>query len=73
MGVIKILAQGLDREPSSIWPTDTLDELGAFDSLEVVEIAMAIEHEFRIDADDREMLAVRTVQDLIDLVRSKMP
>lgn len=49
----------------------TFDELGA-DSLDTVEIAMALEEEFGIDLPDEEYEDVESIDDTIKLVESKL-
>lgn len=46
---------------------DLFDDLGA-DSLDGIEMLMAIEEEFAIDIDDATAETVRTVQQAVDLV-----
>ena len=63
-----ILIETLVVEPEEVIASAKLDDdLGA-DSMDVVEIVMAIEDEFDIDIDDSELENVKTVQDLVDLV-----
>ena len=50
--------------------TNIYDDLRA-DSLDIVEIIMAIEEEFGIWTDDKEVEKVRTVGDLIRLIEKK--
>ena len=50
--------------------TNIYDDLRA-DSLDIVEIIMAIEEEFGIWTDDKEAEKVRTVGDLIRLIEEK--
>jgi len=47
-----------------------LDDLGA-DSLDTVELIMAMEEEFNIDIPDEEAEKIRTVQDAVDYVSSQ--
>lgn len=44
-----------------------VDDLGA-DSLDVVEIAMALEEEFGVEVPDEDILAARRVKDVVALV-----
>lgn len=46
-----------------------LDDLGA-DSLDVVELAMALEEEFSIEVPDEDLEKIRTVQDIVDLIQA---
>lgn len=49
--------------------TSLVDDLGA-DSLDAVEIIMAIEEEFSIEIPDDKFENLETVQDIVDLVES---
>jgi acyl carrier protein len=51
---------------------DKLQELADFDSLEDVELVMALEDEFGIDISDNEARVV-TVADVVALVKRKLP
>lgn len=68
--VREILAHQLEIDPALITPeTDILDDLGA-DSLDVVELVMAIEEEFDIVITDERAGNVRTVSQLVELLDS---
>jgi acyl carrier protein len=49
---------------------DLLDDLGA-DSLDVVELAMALEEEFSLEVPDEDLENIRTVRDIIEYVRTR--
>lgn len=49
--------------------TSLVDDLGA-DSLDAVEIMMAIEEEFSIEIPDEKFEGIETIQDVVDLVES---
>lgn len=71
--VSRILQEHLGATGEKLTPDARLcDDLGA-DSLDYVELAMALEDEFGIDADDEEMGSVVTVADLVHLVISAVP
>jgi acyl carrier protein len=46
-----------------------VDDLGA-DSLDIVELVMALEEEFDLEISDEEAEKIRTVQDAIDFIKS---
>ncbi len=48
------------------------DDLGA-DSLDLIELAMALEDEFGIDLPDAEIIAIRSVRQAVDYVDAKVP
>ena len=62
--VRKIIANHLDVNEDEIEDTSTINGLGA-DSLDKVEIVMAIEDKFNIDIKDAEIENVNTFADLI--------
>ena len=67
-----ILSNNLGYIESDIHPTDILvDDLGA-DSLDIVEIIMAVEEEFNIEISENDAIQVVTVQELIDCVKKRI-
>ena len=60
---------GVD-DPEVIPTASFVDDLGA-DSLDAVELLMALEEEFDIEIADEEVEKCVTVQDAIDLVKGK--
>jgi acyl carrier protein len=67
--VKQIIAEQLSIELSEVVPTITLDDLGA-DSLDKVELTMALEEALDIEIGDADVDKIRTVQDVIDAVNS---
>lgn len=43
------------------------------DSLDLVELTMMVEDEFGIEIDDETMWSVKTGQQIVDIVRAKVP
>jgi acyl carrier protein len=69
MKIIKIIAVQLDVSEDEVVPEASLiDDLGA-DSLDLVELVMAMEEEFGVDIPDTEAENIRTVQDAINYVQ----
>ena len=61
-----IIAEELGIEEDTIELDSHLaDDLGA-DSLDAVELIMAIEEEFEVEIDDSDAQAIKTVQDIVD-------
>lgn len=46
-----------------------IDDLGA-DSLDIVELVMALEDEFQIEIPDKDAESIKTVQDAINYIKS---
>ena len=63
-----IVGKQLGIDPIKVKPnSDFVKELGA-DSLDVVELVMAIEDEFEIDIEDKIASQIITVQDALDYI-----
>ncbi len=64
--VKKIIATQLGADEAELTPeTDLEDDLGA-DSLDAVELAVAFEEEFGISVPDDDIIAIRTVGDILE-------
>lgn len=69
--VKKIIANQLSVEESQVKPEASfINDLGA-DSLDTVELIMALEEEFGIEISDEEAEKIQTVQAAIDYIKSK--
>lgn len=67
-----LIVEQLGVNLEEITPTASfIDDLGA-DSLDVVELALAIENEFEIEIDDRDMEEMRTVEEVIEYVERRV-
>ncbi len=63
-----IVGKQLGIDPSKVKPeADFGKELGA-DSLDVVELVMAIEDEFEVEIEDQAASQIATVQDALDYI-----
>ena len=60
---------GVDADEISL-KTSFVEDLGA-DSLDIVELVMAMEEEFDIEIPDEDAEGIATVEDAIDYVESK--
>ncbi len=70
--VQKVVATHLGVEPSKVTPEASFrDELGA-DSLETVELVMALEEEFDCEIPEEISEKILTVQDAINFINSKV-
>jgi acyl carrier protein len=61
--VIAIIEQAMKLEPGRVQPASTFEEL-AIDSLDGINIAFALESEFKIDIPDAELPKMRSVGDI---------
>lgn len=69
--VIKIIEEQLGVDPERVKPEASfIDDLGA-DSLDIVELVMAMEEEFDIEIPDEDAEKLRTVQDVLKYLESK--
>jgi acyl carrier protein len=69
--IIEIIAESLRVEKSKITPQSRLvEDLGA-DSLDQVEIVMAIDAAFGIDTSDEEASKIITISDAVAFVKQK--
>ncbi|MFP6628384.1 MAG: acyl carrier protein [Myxococcota bacterium] len=67
-----LMAEQLGVEPGEIKPdSNLLEDLGA-DSLDVVEMVMAIEDAFDIEIEDSDVEAMRTVADIEAYVAKRL-
>lgn len=69
--IADIIVENLGVEREEVTPDATLmDDLGA-DSLDAVEISMAIADELDIEIEDEDFEQFKTVQDIVDYVEAK--
>ena len=68
--IIEIIAAQLKKEAGQIAPeTNIMDDLGA-DSLDVVELLMAIEETFGVSVPDEDVQSLKTVGDIVSYVEA---
>jgi acyl carrier protein len=69
--VVGVLTARLGISADVVTPTAQLaDDLG-LDSVDAVEFALALEREFNVSLPDEVISDVRTVEDVVDLVRQR--
>jgi len=70
--IIKVICEQLDVEASKVTTSaDFIEDLGA-DSLDTVELVMAFEEEFDVDIPDEMAEKIKTVNDVVALVSTKV-
>jgi acyl carrier protein len=68
--IVEIISAQLKADPASILPeTIVTEDLGA-DSLDVVELLMAIDEAFGVNVPDEDIPSLKTVQNIVDYVES---
>ena len=65
-----ILSAQLSVEPGDLTENSSFDDLDA-DSLDVVEVIMALEEEFEIEIPDEDAEKIRTVGDVIEYINDR--
>ncbi len=69
--VTTIIEEQLGVDPDRVKPEASfIDDLGA-DSLDIVELVMAMEEEFDIEIPDEDAEKLRTVQDVLTYLKAK--
>ncbi len=70
--VMELLAKQLRIDAATITPeTSIIEDLGA-DSLDIVEMLMAVEEKFGITVSDEEAMQLRTIRDVADFIEKKL-
>ena len=69
--IIQIIAEQLGINEDEVIPDAALiDDMGA-DSLDIVELVMAMEEEFEMEIPDEDAEKIVTVQDIVDYVNKR--
>jgi acyl carrier protein len=66
------LAELIERDPSEIDLDTRLEEDLEADSLDLVELAMALEEELSLEIPDEELEGIRTVGDAVDFIAERV-
>ena len=70
--VKEIVAEQLGRDENEVTSEASfIDDLGA-DSLDIVELVMAMEDEFGIEIPDEEAEKIKTVKDVIEYIKANV-
>ena len=70
--IIKVIVEQLQVEPDEVKPKASfIEDLGA-DSLDIVELVMAMEENFNLEIPDDEAEKIQTVQDAISYIEGQI-
>jgi len=69
--VISVIASGLNKEENEVTMDKTFADLDA-DSLDIVELVMALEEEFDIEIPDEDAEGLKSVQEVTDYISGKL-
>jgi len=68
--IVDIISKQLKADADEISPsTNIMEDLGA-DSLDVVELLMAIEETFGVSVPDEDVTGLKTIQDIVDYIEA---
>lgn len=68
----EIVGEQLAIEPDKVNPEADFGKKFGADSLDVIELVIAIEYEFDIDIEDQYASKIATVQDALDYIEGKL-
>ncbi|ADI63803.1 acyl carrier protein [Trichormus azollae] len=68
--VKKIVVEQLDVDPEKVVSSASFTDDLAADSLDIVELVMALEEEFEIEIPDEDAEKILTVQEVVDYINS---
>lgn len=70
--LIQVISERLDVSIDSVTPQASfLDDLGA-DSLDVVELMMALEEKYNLEIPDADAEKIKTVQDVVSYIEKRL-
>ena len=70
--LIQVISERLDVTMDSVTPQASfLDDLGA-DSLDVVELMMALEEKYNLEIPDADAEKIKTVEDVVSYIESRL-
>ena len=72
-GVRRVLTEGFEIEPALLKPEALLREDLGLDSLDAVDLIVALEKQFGLRVEESEARSMRVLKDIHDYLRRKLP
>jgi len=69
--VKSLIVEQLDVDKDKVSPDTTFEDIDA-DSLDVVELVMALEEEFDLEISDEEVEKIKTVGDIVNYIEERV-
>ncbi len=60
-------------DPGTISDSASYEEDLGLDSLSILEVAVSVESQFKVQASDEELSSIRTIEDTVNMVKKRMP
>ena len=67
-----VLVDSFELDPASIVPTAHLMDDLDLDSIDAIDLAVAIEQETGLDISEEELRSLRIVQDVVDMIERRL-
>jgi len=67
-----VLVDSFELDPSCVVPTAHLMDDLDLDSIDAIDLAVAIERETALDISEEELRSLRIVQDVVDLIERRL-
>lgn len=70
--VVDVLIKSFELDRESLRPDAQLFDDLDLDSIDAIDLVVALEEETGLDVEEEELKAIRSVQDIVDLVHGKL-
>ncbi len=70
--IVEVLVDSFEIDPQTVYPTAHLMDDLDLDSIDAIDLAVAIERETGLDVSEEELRSLRVVQDVVDLIHRRL-